>query len=99
VATDHNELEDYESLLASPGYARLMDRFHKEWGRTGQRYLDTLEKMANTIDKAQAADEIQRVIWVRKELEQFFASVTSHVQSLRNASVPQEVLPSRRGVL
>jgi hypothetical protein len=99
VATDANELEDYETLLASHGWQRLMARFQAEWGRSGQRYLDTLEKMANTQNRVEAADEIQRVIWVRKELEQFFASVTSHVQSLRNASVPQEVLPSRRGVL
>ena len=97
--TDANELDDLESLLASPGYQRIMQRFQQEWGRTGTRYLDLLEKMANNVDRVAVADEIQRVIWVRKELEQFFASVISHVASLKHAQVPQEQLQSRRGVL
>lgn len=94
-----DELEDLDTLLGSPGWARVQAQCQAEWGRTGTRYLDLLEKMANTQDRVQAADEIQRVIWVRKEIEAFFASVVSRHQHLKNQRVPQESGVSRRGVL
>lgn len=94
-----NELDDLESLLTSPGWTRVMERFQQEWGRTGTRYLDILEKMLNTVDRVQAADELQRVVWVRKELEAFMQSIPARLQQLKNQREPVGSGMSRRGLL
>lgn len=94
-----SELEDLDTLLSSSGWKRMKAKFETQWGRAGNRYLDLVEKMANTTDREKAADEIQRVIWVRKELEAFFAGIESDYQRLKNAHVPTQAGQSRRGVL
>ena len=96
--TDATELEDLEALILSPGWKRVEQRFYEQWGRAGSRYLDLLEKLANNVDRVAVADEIQRVIWVRKELELFFRGIESRVQELRNRKKP-ELTMSRRGAL
>lgn len=95
--TDATELEDLETLIACPGWKRVEDKFTAQWGRAGERYLDLLEKMANNTNRVEVADEIQRVIWVRKEIELFFKSIESRAQELRNRKAPQPA--GRRGVL
>jgi hypothetical protein len=95
--TDASELEDLETLIACPGWTRVERKFTEQWGRAGSRYLDLLEKMANSTDRAAVADEIQRVIWVRKEIELFFRGIESRVVELRNRK--PETVGSRRGVL
>jgi hypothetical protein len=95
--TDATELEDLETLIACPGWKRVEDKFVSQWGRSGSRYLDLLEKMANSTDRVAAADDIQRVIWVRKEIELFFRSIEARAQELRNRKAPQPA--GRRGVL
>lgn len=94
-----DELDDLETLLSSPGWGRVQAAFQTEWGRSGTRYLDLLEKMANTQDRTTAADEMQRVIWVRKELETFFQSITARLQQLKHARQTPDAAQSRRGVL
>jgi hypothetical protein len=95
--TDATELEDLETLIACPGWKRVESKFVEQWGRAGTRYLDLLEKMANSADRVQVADEIQRVIWVRKEIELFFRSIESRAQELRSRKAPPPA--GRRGVL
>lgn len=97
MTTDADELDDLEAVVLSPGWRRIEARFQEQWGRSGSRYLDLLEKMANAQDRAQVADEIQRVIWVRKELELFFNGILTRVTELKNRKAP--VSGSRRGVL
>lgn len=94
-----NELDDLETLITSPGWVRVMERFEQEWGRTGTRYLDILEKMLNTVDRVQAADELQRVVWVRKELEAFMHAIPARLQQLKHAREPVGDGQSRRGLL
>ena len=98
MTTDATELEDLDTLIATPGWRRVEQRFQEQWGRAGSRYLDLLEKMANNADRVAVADEIQRVIWVRKELELFFRGIESRVVELKNRKAP-EMSGSRRGVL
>jgi len=97
VTTDLDELEDLETLLVSPGWRRVEATFQQQWGRAGERYLSLLEKMANSTDRVAVADEIQRVIWVRREMEQFMASIAQRCKELRNRRQPVET--SRRGGL
>jgi hypothetical protein len=97
--TDRNELEDLDALVQSPGWLRVLTLFEAQWGRSGQRYCDVLEKMANSTDRMAVADDLQRVIWVRKELELFMRGVEARVAELRNKSASQGVGSSRRGVL
>lgn len=97
--TDKDELEDLEALIVCPGYKRMRSKFDSEWGRAGQRYCDALEKMANTTDAEEAAKQMQMVIWVRKEMEQFFHSVEGRVAQLRAMQQPPAYNPSRRGTL
>ena len=93
------ELEALDTLIASEGWRLLMDKLQAEWGRSGTRYCDLLEKLANSPDRAQAAADMQQVIWVRKELEQFFRSFLDRQAALKGARSPQELVSSRRGVL
>lgn len=93
------ELDDYEGLLASPGWQRVLARFDQEWGASGAQFVAAIQAMANTTDKAQAAERIQHVIGVQKGMASFFTAIQAHVQALRNARMPVETGPSRRGVL
>lgn len=94
-----NELDVLDSLIGTAGWLYLLERLEKEWGITGARYHDLLEKMANREDKLQAADEIQRVIWVRKEIQGFFRAVTERLTQLKQTRQGHEPTQSRRGVL
>lgn len=97
--TDPAELEDLGALIESPGYKRLLSLFEAQWGRSGQRYCDVLEKLLNSnADRAALADDLQRVTWVRKEMEQFFRTIEGRVTELKNQRVPV-ANSSRRGLL
>jgi hypothetical protein len=93
------ELELLDTLLTSGGWDLIQAKFQKEWGRSGERYCDLLEKLANTTEPGKAAEDMQRVIWVRKELEAFFKSLVERHSQLKVGRHPQEPNPSRRGVL
>ena len=94
-----NEVDVLESLIHSEGWRLLRRTFEQEWGRAGARYGDLLERMANTTDRVQAAEDIQRVIWVRKEIDAFFARFEQRLAQLKAGKVAMEAGPSRRGVL
>jgi hypothetical protein len=94
-----SEYEDLDTLLASPGWTRVRASFDQEWGRTGARYCDLLEKMVNTADPVDATRQLQQVIWVRKELEAFFAAIASRHQYLKAQTERPDAQQSRRGVL
>lgn len=97
--TDPNEAEMLEAFVDSGAWKWLQARFEAEWGRGGTKYLDTLERMANNVDAAKAAEEMQRVIWVRKEIEQFFAGVRDRLRTLKAATQTPADVQSRRGSL
>ena len=96
--TDPAEFEDLDSLVHHPGWARVQQRFDAEWGRAGTRFVALLEKMANDTDKAQAAENMRGVIWVRNEMQGFMRGVEAHVRDLRAKKEPV-VSMSRRGGL
>ena len=97
---DANEFEVLDTLLQSSGWTYLKSRLNELWGRSGQRYGDLIERMANAVnDRESVAEEIQRVIWLRKEIEQFFMAIESRHAALRAQRSEPEQAQSRRGVL
>ena len=96
--TDSRELEDLDGLIQHPGWTRYKALFDAEWGAAGARFTTALDQMANDTDKVRAADNMQRVIWVRKEMTNFLRSVEQRVTELRHRAEPVATM-SRRGVL
>jgi len=95
---DPSELEDFEALIACPGYGRMKAKLEEEWGPSGQRFLDLIERQANQPDQ-EAFRLTQQVIAVRKHIVQFFASIEGRVQHLRTQQTMPAYNPSRRGSL
>jgi hypothetical protein len=96
--TDPKELEDLEGLVLHPGWLRVKAMFDAEWGSAGARFEAALEKMANDADKAKAAENMQLVIWVRKEMRGFMRSIEARVSELKSRVVAEPSM-SRLGVL
>lgn len=95
-----DEQETLEQLLSPAVWGLLHQRFQSQWGRTGDRYCELLEKMANTVgDRTAVVEEMQRVIWLRKEMELFLGYFPERFKALTHATVPGEVEQSRRGML
>ena len=94
-----NELDILESGVGSAFWLLMHEKFQADWGRAGSRYCDLIEKMANTTDQVRAAEDMQRVIWVRKELEAFFRYFPERLAQLKAGRDPVEMGQSRRGVL
>lgn len=96
--TDADELTELEATVESPGWHRVKAKFDAEWGRAGVRFVELLEKMANDSDKGSAAENMQKVIWVRKEMENFLRGIEQRVVDLKNRTNTVATM-SRRGVL
>lgn len=101
VSTDPNEREILETFIDSAAWKWLLTHFEAEWGRAGARYLDLLEKMANApaSEQAQVTADLQKVVFVRKELEGFFRGVQERLAALTAAERRPETPQSRRGYL
>ena len=97
--TDTTELNDLEGVTQHPGWHRIKSLLAQDWGTAGTKYVAALERVANDTDAAQAAQNMRMVIWVRKEIEAFFAGIESRTKQLHNQSVPVEAPQSRRGML
>jgi hypothetical protein len=100
--TTPDELTDLEGVIEHPGWARIRSLVQHEFGPSGQRYAEELERVMNVSasagDHAAAVTSMQVIVKARREIERFFASIEARVRDLQNAKVPT-VTMSRRGSL
>jgi hypothetical protein len=95
--TDATELEDLDTLTACPGWRRMEALFHKQWGMGGERFCEAIQRMANDTDKVKAAENMQLVMLVQRELMLFHRGIEARVADLKGRTV--ETVGSRRGLL
>lgn len=100
--TDPVELTDLEGVTEHPGWSRIRTLVQQEFGPSGKRYSDELERVMNAsltaAEHTSAVASMQVIVKSRREIERFFASIEERVKQLRNAKSPV-VSMSRRGNL
>jgi len=99
VTDETSEFDVLDAFIGSAAWRLVEARLQEEWGRTGRRYCDVLERLANNADDVKATQQLQQVVWVRKELEQFLAWFPARRNELQAKRDPHVGNPSRRGVL
>ena len=94
---ENAELENLDQLVNSPGWTLFQQMVDKEWGRTGDRYIDAVTNAARGEDTA-AVGILRQILAAQREIGIVMAMVPNRIKMLK-LQQPVGAGQSRRGGL
>jgi hypothetical protein len=99
VTTDRTEQREWQDLLQTPGWVRLVAHARAEWD--GPAFVAQVEQLADNPEDPVALSKLRQLLAAKRAVMRLVQTPEEQVAKLKRGTMPtfQDVAQSRRGRL